>query len=289
MQEIYFDNAATSFPKAPGVGEAMAMCIESCGGSAGRGAYSGAVSAGDAAMELRERLTEMFSAPAPECCILTPGATFGINMALKGFLRPGDRVVVSSVEHNAVMRPLERLRGEGVTVEAVRCSPDGEMDPGDLKKALETPARLVVMCHASNVCGTVLPAGEIGAICAERGVPFVLDAAQTAGHLPVNFKELRLSALIVPGHKGLLGPAGTGAALLSPEFARELLPLTEGGTGSRSDSFAQPPELPDKFEAGTANTAGIFGLLAAVKFLAGRTDAISAHERRLTERFLRGS
>ncbi len=289
MQGIYMDNAATSYPKAPGTGDAMARCMDTVGGSAGRGGYSGAQRAEELAFELRSELCALFNAGEPETCILTPGATFGINMVLKGYLRPGDRVVVSSMEHNAVMRPLAELRSMGVEAEAVPCGGDGSLEVSRLAAALKTPARLVLLCHGSNVCGTVLPAAEIGELCADKGVPFALDAAQTAGHMALDFKAFSLSALIVPGHKGLLGPAGIGAALLSPEFAAELSPLTTGGTGSRSDSFLQPAELPDKFEAGTGNTPGVCGLLEAVKFLRRRgVEAVRAHEKALTERFLAG-
>lgn len=289
MQQVYLDNAATSFPKAPGVGDAMKNYIEQVGANVNRGSYTAANDAAMAVLSLREMLCNLLGGPSEECCIITPGMTWGLNMVLKGCCRPGDHVVVTSMEHNAMMRPLDDLSRQGVRVERVACAQDGSLDVELLKKALQNDTRLVAMLHASNVCGTVLPAGEVGAVCRERGIPFLLDAAQTAGHLPLDMRLLGADALVVPGHKGLLGPSGIGAVLLNPKFAQTLSPFCTGGTGSRSDSLRQPDEMPDKFEPGTMNLPGVYGLACAVEFVRRLgVGALREHEMALCDRFLQG-
>ncbi len=288
MQEIYFDNAATSFPKAPMVGEEMACCINNIGGNIGRTGGEGALTASLALLRLRERLCRMFALERAELCALTPGATFALNAVLKGSLVFGDHVIVSSMEHNAVMRPATELSARGVELSVAKCAPDGTLDPGEVKKLMKRNTKLVLTMHASNVCGTVLPIEEIGALCHESGVPYCVDAAQTAGILPIDMKKMHISALAMPGHKGLLGPSGISALLLEGEFAKSLRPFVTGGTGSRSDSFIQPEELPDKLEAGTVNIPGAFGLLKALEYVEGNREAIYLHEKLLTARFMDG-
>lgn len=289
MQGIYLDNASTSFPKAPGVGRAMLRYIGRIGANVNRGGYPAAADAADVVLSLRESLCRLFGAPSPEYCVITPGMTWGLNMALRGYCRPGDHVLTSSMEHNSMMRPLDDLQRQGVCVERVPCRADGGMDVCALERMLRPDTRLVATLHASNVCGTILPAEQIGALCQKRGVAFLLDAAQTAGHLELDMASLGADALIVSGHKGLLGPQGIGVLMLSARFARELVPLCTGGTGSRSDSLRQPEELPDKFEPGTLNLPGIFGLARALRFLERRgIPAIRRHEMALCARFLRG-
>lgn len=280
------DNASTSFPKAPGVGLAMARYVEEVGANVSRGGYAAALEAEDTALRLRESLCRMFNAPSPECCILTPGATYGLNMILKGFLRPGDRVVVSGLEHNAVMRPLSQLAG--VDVAELPCAGDGTVHPDDLRLLLTVPTRLVCVTWASNVCGTVLPVEALGEICREAGVPFVADASQAVGHLPLDFERARLAAMVFGAHKGLLGPQGIGAALLRRDFAESLVPFVTGGTGSRSDSETQPSFLPDKLEAGTPNLPGMYGWLATLDYVEEHAASIRTRERELTRRFLEG-
>ena len=210
-----------------------------------------------------------------------------LNVLLKGLLRSGDHVLVSAMEHNAVMRPLLRL--PEVSVSRLPCDSEGFADIAALPGLLRDNTRLVVMAHGSNVCGTVQDAEAIGRICAEHGVPFALDAAQTAGHLPIDFSALHLSALAVPGHKGLLGPGGTGALLLRDDLAQRLTPLTAGGTGSASDSEYLPDYLPDKFESGTANLPGYYGWEAALRFVEETgVPALREHEMALCSRFLQG-
>ena len=258
MNTVYLDNAATSFPKPQGVSDRMKYYLDCVGANVNRSVYTAAQEAGLVTLTLRQRLARLFRFPEPPThVILTPGATFALNTLLSGLLRPGDHCIVSGMEHNAVMRPLLRL--PGVTVSRLPCDSEGFADIAALPGLLRDNTKLVVMAHGSNVCGTVQDAEAIGRICADRGVPFALDAAQTAGHLPIDFSALHLSALAVPGHKGLLGPGGTGALLLRDDLAQRLTPLTAGGTGSASDSEYLPDYLPDKFESGTANLPGYYG------------------------------
>lgn len=288
MQTIYLDNAATSFPKPAGVSARMKEYMDSVGATINRSVYGAAQDAGLVTLRLRERLARLFSFPEkPTHVILTPGATAGLNFILKGFLRPGDHCLVSSMEHNAVMRPLLQL--SGVEFDRIPCDSEGRLDPAAMLPLIRPNTRLCIMAHGSNVCGTVQGAAAVGAICAEHGIAFALDAAQTAGHIPIDFQALHLSALCVPGHKGLLGPSGIGALLLRDDFAHALTPLLAGGTGSASDSEYLPDYLPDRFESGTPNLPGIYGFEEALRFIEETgIDALRAHELELTARFLEG-
>ena len=288
MQTIYLDNAATSFPKPAGVSARMKEYMDSVGATINRSVYGAAQDAGLVTLRLRERLARLFSFPEkPTHVILTPGATAGLNFILKGFLRPGDHCLVSSMEHNAVMRPLLQL--SGVEFDRIPCDEEGRLDPAAMLPLIRPNTRLCIMAHGSNVCGTVQDAATVGAICAEHGIAFALDAAQTAGHIPIDFQALHLSALCVPGHKGLLGPSGIGALLLRDDFAHALTPLLAGGTGSASDSEYLPDYLPDRFESGTPNLPGIYGFEEALRFIEETgIDALRAHELELTARFLEG-
>ena len=207
---VYLDNAATSFPKAPGVAAAMAEYVEKVGATINRSSYAAAQEAGLVTLALRERLCRLFDHPDPTHAVITAGATASLNLLIKGLLRPGDHCIVSSMEHNAVMRPLVQLEREGVSFDRVPCDGEGRMDVSALPGLIRPNTRLVLIAHASNVSGTVQDAAAVGKICREYGVPFALDAAQSAGHLDVDFTALGLSALAVPGHKGLLGPQGIG-------------------------------------------------------------------------------
>ena len=289
MNTIYLDNGATSFPKPPAVAQAMFQYMTEVGASINRGVYGSAQAAGMTTLTLREGLCRLFHHGDPTHCILTAGNTTGLNMVLRGWLRPGDHCLVSSVEHNAVMRPLTDLAAQGVAFHRIPCDRDGHLDPADIPALIRPNTRLLVMAHGSNVSGAVQDAMAVGAICHERGIPFVLDAAQTAGHWPIDFAAMHLSALSVPGHKGLMGPSGIGALLLSAEFAKALSPILTGGTGSASDSEAQPDYMPDKFESGTPNLPGIYGFQAAVDFILNTgVEVLQARERELTARFLDG-
>ena len=289
MQSIYLDNAATSFPKPPAVADAMMQYLCEVGAPINRSVYAAAQKAELVTYSLRERLCRLFHFDAPDHVILTPGNTAALNMVLKGHLRPGDHCLVSAMEHNAVMRPLQQLAGQGVTFDRVPCDAMGFLHPEDIVPCIRPNTRLMVVAHASNVSGTVQDLNAVGAVCAQHGIPLVADAAQTAGHFPIDFAAAKLSALTVPGHKGLLGPAGIGALLVTPDFAETLTPLIAGGTGSLSDSEALPPFFPDRLEAGTANVPGIYGLEAALAFLEQTgIDAIRDHELMLTQQFLEG-
>ena len=288
MRPIYLDNAATSFPKPEGVSAAMKTYMDQVGATINRSVYGSAQDAGLVTLQLRQRLKRIFRFPEPVThVILTPGATWGLNMAIKGFLKPGDHCLVSSMEHNAVMRPLLQL--EGVEFDRIPCSREGLLDPRGIEPLIRPNTKLLVMAHGSNVCGSVQDAKAVGAICARHGIAFLLDAAQTAGHYPVDFEGFGLSALCVPGHKGLLGPSGIGALLMTEEFARKLDPIVAGGTGSASDSEYLPDYLPDRFESGTPNLSGIYGWEAALRFVEETgIDALRSHEMALCARFLEG-
>ena len=286
---IYLDNGATSYPKAPGVGEAMLDYVNNVGANVNRSTYATASTAAMILLDTREQLCRLFNFDDPTHVIFTPGMTAGLNMLLKGYLKPGDHVIVSSMEHNAMMRPLVQLEREGVEFSRIPADRDGIARAEDIIPLIRPNTKLVAVMHASNVCGSLLPVKEIGAICRERNIPFILDAAQTAGHYPIDFKELGLSALCAPGHKGLLGPQGIGVMLLDHEFAKSVEPLIAGGTGSASDSEELPPYMPDRFESGTMNIPGVYGLNAALTYILEKgVDSFRAHEEVLTKRFLDG-
>ena len=283
---IYLDNAATSFPKAPLVSERMKYYLDSVGVSINRGVYAAAQEAGLEALTLREQLAAFFHHPDPTHVILTPGNTAGLNFVIKGCLHPGDHVLVSSMEHNAVMRPLVQL---GIDFDRVPCDGDGFLQEDQVEALIRPNTRLFILNHASNVCGTVQNAEAVGKLCKLNGIPLVLDAAQTAGHVPVDFQAFGLSALSVPAHKGLLGPQGIGALLVTPDFAQGLDPLIAGGTGSLSDSEDLPPYMPDRFESGTPNLPGIYGWSAAMDYVNQiGLHNLRSHEEALTLRMLDG-
>ena len=288
MRTIYLDNAATSYPKPEGVSSRMKEYMDTVGATINRSVYGAAQDAGLTTLLLRESLREFFHFPEPPThVILTPGATASLNMVIKGLLKPGDHCIVSSMEHNAVMRPLVQL--DRVEFDRLPGNQEGIIDPNDLHRLIRPNTKLVIMAHGSNVCGAVQDAQAVCRICAEYGIPFVLDAAQTAGHIDIDFEKWGLSALAAPGHKGLLGPSGIGILLLKDSFAKLLDPLIAGGTGSASDSEYLPSYLPDRFESGTPNLPGIYGLAASMEFLKQQgLEKLHAHEMALCARFLDG-
>ncbi len=283
---IYFDNAATSLPKAPNVGDRMKYYIDSVGVNINRGVYAPAQDAGLETLELREKLSQFFFHDDPKRVIFTAGNTAALNFAIKGFLRKGDHVLVSSLEHNAVMRPLVQL---GIDFDRVPSDAEGRMDVSAIAPLIRQNTKMFVLCHASNVCGTIQDARAVGELCKLHNIAFVLDAAQSAGHISIDFAAFNLSAMSVPAHKGLLGPQGIGALLISADFAEKLDPLISGGTGSMSDSEELPPYLPDRFESGTPNLPGIYGWSAAMDYVnqIGLAER-RRHEMELTEYFLNG-
>lgn len=290
MSIIYLDNAATSFPKPPQVVEAIVHFLTKVGANAGRSGHRLSVEAGRIVYETREALAELFHITDPHRIVFGHNATEMINLVLKGFLRPGDHVVTSSMEHNSVMRPLRALEREGVEVSVVPCSQEGLIDPVDMEKALRPNTRLIVLNHASNVTGTILPVREAGQIARQHGIFLLVDAAQTAGVYPIDPETDGIDFLAFTGHKGLFGPAGTGGLYIGPRVPLEdLRPLKRGGTGSRSELEEQPDFLPDKYESGTQNLPGLAGLGAGVRFILEKgVEEIRRHELELTALLLEG-
>lgn len=290
MERIYLDNASTSFPKAPGVAKAVYHYISDCGCNINRGGYDEAYQAEERVLCTRQMLTELFHGPDCRNVVFTRNITESLNILLKGFLRPGDHVLVSAMEHNAVMRPLTQLQKQGVAFDRIPCGADGTLDVAAMEPLLRPNTRAVAILHASNVCGTVLPAAEVGNFCDAHGLKFILDTAQTAGVLPIDMETMHIDALAFTGHKGLLGPQGIGGFLLQPDMVPLVEPLIAGGTGSISHEERMPSFMPDKFEAGTMNLPGIMGLHEALCWLKEKSiDAVRAHELLLTERFLTGA
>ena len=272
---IYLDNSSTTFPKPPAVVEAIARYLTDCGVNVSRGGYRAAYAAEDLVFSTRERLAALFRAPDCKCVCFTKNVTESLNVLLKGFLRPGDHVLVSSMEHNAVMRPLRQLEAQGVSFSRVPCRSDGTLIFEAMAGLLQPNTRLVVMSHASNVCGTLLPIAAVGAFCQEHGLRVFVDSAQTAGVFPIDMEAMHIDALAFTGHKGLLGPHGTGALWVREDV--KLAPLRQGGTGSASESMFQPRMMPDALESGTLNLPGIAGLRAGLReALAHREEAHAA-------------
>ena len=283
----YFDSAATSWPKPPGVPKAVRRCLVRGGGNAGRSGHARALAAARTVLRTRELLSELFHLDDPSRLVFTKNATEALNLVLYGLLRAGDRVVTSSMEHNSVMRPLRDLERRGVRLVVVPAAAGGVIEPAVFCAAVTAGTRLAMVTHASNVTGAVTDVAPIGEHCRRSGVPLVLDAAQTAGSLPIDVRALGVDFLAFSGHKGLLGPQGTGGLYVRDERALE--PLERGGTGSRSDLEEQPEFLPDRYESGTLNAPGIAGLGAAVEYLLRRgVRSVQEHERRLLELFLEG-
>lgn len=282
---IYFDNAATSWPKPSSVAAALQEQLATAGGNPGRSGHRLAVAAARIVEDAREALARLFHVGDPSRIAFAHNATHALNVALYGLLRPGDRVVTTSVEHNSVMRPLRHLETTGVQVDVVPCEPDGSLSLRKVDAALTPGTRLLVTTHASNVAGTILPVGDLAALARARGARYVVDAAQTAGTVPLDAEALGIDVLAFTGHKGLFGPTGTGGLYVREGV--ELRPLVRGGTGSDSAHEIQPEFMPDVFESGTPNVAGIAGLAAGVHFLADvGVEAVQAHERALAMRFI---
>ncbi len=281
---IYMDNASTSFPKAPGVAESVRFFIEEVGCNINRGGYDGAYEAAALVLETRERLARLFHLTAPRNIIFTSGATQSLNMLVLGLLRPGDHALVSAMEHNALMRPLVLAQQRGVTFSRIPCDSNGCMDPQDAEASIRPNTRAIFAIHASNICGTLLPLQSLGAIAKAHGLFFIVDAAQTAGIFDISMPSLGLDAVVYAGHKGLLGPQGIGGMAFSDRIAAELTPVLAGGTGSISDAEVMPSFLPDKFEPGTLNLPGIYGLHAALGYLEQKgLKSIRMREQALTQ------
>jgi cysteine desulfurase family protein len=287
---IYFDNAATSWPKPPGVAAAMTYFINEVGANAGRSGHRRAVASSRVVYAAREAVAKLFNAPDSLRVVFGMNITEAINLALLGMLRPGDHVITTSMEHNAVMRPLRALEAQGVRLTVVPCTPEGCLDSEEIRKAIRSETKLIVVNQASNVVGTVLPVAEIGRIARENELLLLVDAAQTAGAYPIDMQEDYIDLLAFTGHKSLYGPMGTGGLILGERVdAACIEPLKRGGTGSRSEKEEQPTFLPDKFESGTQNVVGLAGLEASVRWILDQgVDAIRAHEVLLLEQLLGG-
>ena len=289
MNPIYFDNACTSFPKPPQVAQAMYRYMTQVGINVNRSSYKQAYEAEEIVYETRELLCDFFGGQDLSHVIFTKNVTESLNVLLKGFLKPGDHVITSSMEHNAVMRPLVQLSERGVEFSRAACLPDGSLPPESLAPLLKPNTKALVLTHASNVCGTMLPIKAAGAFCRAHGLRFFVDCAQTGGVWPIDMEEMNIDALAFTGHKGLLGPQGIGGFILKKEMPPLLDPLLSGGTGSLSHLEEVPAFMPDRFEPGTLNLPGIAGLNAALKWLiAAGPETIRRHELSLTERFLEG-
>lgn len=289
MQAIYLDHAATSFPKPKEVSQAVYRYMTEIGCSINRGGYERAYALEETVLETREGLCALFGGDDCRNVIFTRNVTEGLNLLIKGYLKPGDHCLVSAMEHNAVMRPLRQMEAYGVTFTRIACTQEGELIYSELEACLQKNTKAVVMTHASNVCGTMMPLEQVGEFCKKHALRFFVDSAQTAGVFPIDMKRMNISALAFTGHKSLLGPQGIGGVVLQSGLEREIKPLIAGGTGSISHTEDIPEFMPDRFEAGTPNLPGIVGLHASLDWLAkAGMENIRAHELELTEHFLHG-
>ncbi|MCR4963650.1 MAG: aminotransferase class V-fold PLP-dependent enzyme [Firmicutes bacterium] len=287
---IYLDNSATSFPKAPGVAAAMTDYLENVGCNINRGGYAKAYGAAYTVLETRERIAGLFHFAKPQNVIFTANVTASLNYLIKGLLAEGGRLLVSQMEHNAVMRPLRQMvRERGAAYTQIPCDRQGLIDLAAIPRLITGDVKGILVTHASNVSGSIVPIGEVGEICRRHGLPFIVDTAQTAGALDIDMEAMHIDALAFTGHKGLLGPQGIGGFVISDDLAQRLPPLLSGGTGSFSDSEDYPQILPDKFEPGTMNLPGIYGLNAALKYIEQEGTAhIRQQEMALWQRFYDG-
>ena len=276
---IYLDNGATSFPKPKGMIEAMDSCMSSYCGNPGRSGHDLSRRTGEEVYQARNVLARFFKIEKPDRIIFTNNTTQALNMGIKGVLKKGDHVITTVMEHNSVLRPVRALSDQGVEYTLIQCGRDGSLDLANVENAIKDNTRLIVCTQASNVTGTIMPVRELGILCKERGILFMVDGAQGAGHVPMDVKNMDL--LAVPGHKGLLGPLGTG--MLYVREGVELRPLMEGGTGTVSREILQPTELPEGFETGTINAPGIIGLGYSAGFVNKiGVDVIRQHQLELT-------
>ena len=266
-RKIYFDNGSTSWPKAPGVAEAMSELLTKGAFNINRGNYEGAYEVEGLVLETREKLAKMFHCEESKRVLFSPGITHSLNYFIKGFLKAGDHVIVSGIEHNAVMRPLRQMEACGVTYDIAATAEDGSVTAEAIEALVRPETKAVIISHASNVCGTVLPIEAIGQVCKKHDLFFVVDSAQSAGTIQIDMEKCGIDFLAFTGHKGLLGPQGIGGFLISEKLDEQMVPYIAGGTGSQSDSLDMPMTLPDKYESGTMNLPGIIGLHAALSYI----------------------
>lgn len=288
-EPIYFDNAATSWPKPPEVLAAMQGYMQDVGGSPGRSGHRLSIAAARIVFDTREKLAQLFNIADPLRIALTKNATEALNIAVFGFLKPGDHVITSGMEHNSMMRPLRAMEKKGLEITAVRCSPEGLLDLADMVRAVRKNTRAIFITHAANVTGTVMPVSDAGRIACEHGLVLCVDAAQTAGCYPIDIVDMNIDLLAFTGHKSLFGPPGTGGLYIREGLEKDVAPICVGGTGSRSEVEEQPDFLPDRYESGTPNTVGIAGLGAGIDFvLAQGVGQIKAREEHLMKMFVEG-
>mgnify|MGYP002763227813 FL=1 len=291
MAKIYLDQASTSYPKAPSVAQAVYDYLNGSAVNVNRGGYQAAYSVEEQIFETREQLLRLFhfTSGKGKNVIFTPNITTSLNILLKGLLKPGDHVLVSAMEHNAVMRPLVQLTQNGITFDRIPCRTDGSLLIEKADELVRPETRLLVCLHASNVCGTIMPVQKLSDFCQKHGLLFILDTAQTAGVVPIDMEALHIDALAFTGHKSLRGPQGTGGFLLRNKLVSSIDPLISGGTGSISHTEEVPDFLPDRYEPGTPNIPGILGLHAALSDLEQiDINDIRLHELELTQYFIDG-
>lgn len=282
---IYLDNAATTYPKPKSVYQNVMRAMTEYGANPGRGSHAMAIEGARVIYETRELMAQLFNLDDPMRVIFTFNATDGLNQAIKGVLNPGDHVITTSMEHNSVLRPIKELEKYGVENTIVQCAPDGSVKVEDIEAALKNNTKMVVTTHVSNLTGTIMPVEKIGQMCKMKNILYLVDGSQSAGVLDVDMKRYNIDLLAVPGHKGLLGPQGTGALLINCDA--EIKQLKEGGTGSESSSMIQPNFYPDKLESGTHNLPGIAGLNAGLKYILSKgTKSIYSHEKNLLDIFI---
>jgi cysteine desulfurase family protein len=286
---IYFDNAATSWPKPPEIIAAMQNYMQNIGGSPGRSGHRLSIEAARIVFDTREKISQLFNVPDPLRIVLTRNATEALNIAIFGFLKTGDHVITSGMEHNSVMRPLRAMEARGIDITVVSCDSEGILDPVNIVKAIKKNTKAIFITNASNVTGTVMPVSDIGRIAREHGLVLCVDAAQTAGCYPIDVIEMNIDLLAFTGHKALFGPSGTGGLYIREGLEKSIEPICVGGTGSRSEVEVQPDFMPDRFEAGTPNTVGIAGLRAGVEFILSKGVAqIKNKEEKLVQMFIDG-
>jgi cysteine desulfurase family protein len=286
---IYLDNAASTWPKPPNVIRAVNHVLKEVGANPGRSGHNLSIAAARVILEAREAVASLFGVDDPLRIVFTKNATESLNIVISGLLKPGDHVVTTSMEHNSVMRPLRKMEERGVKLTVVGCSGTGELEPSDVEAAIRPETKAIILTHASNVTGTIMPITKVGSISRRRRVVFCVDAAQTAGSLPIDVDSMNIDLLAFTGHKSLYGPQGTGGLFIGGGLEERIAPLMAGGTGSTSEHEVQPNFLPDMYESGTPNTPGIGGLMAGVHFVAARgIDAIRAHETDLSRDLMEG-
>ena len=292
MERLYMDNSATSFPKPAAVTEAMVDFAASCGASAGRGAYAEAKACEQIIWNCRQRVAELINAESPERIVFTLNCSEALVIAIRGLLNTapaGTHAIATAIEHNSVLRPYNALAEQtGLAAEFVACDPaTGLVDPDDIVRAIRPTTRLISCVHVSNVTGTMQPIEAVAAAARKAGVPCLIDAAQSVGHVPIDVQALGADFVAFPGHKGLLGPLGTGVLYIRPGMEQKLATMKEGGTGTISEQPVQPATMPDKYEIGSHNAIGLAGLAAGVEWVLRRgVESLRFHDEKLCRLFL---